>query len=306
MSPNIRSIIAAGVASAALFFTVLALGLGFFFFFLPTLPLFYVGLKAGSRVSLHASLVASLLVCVITGAVAVGVMFYLLLGLPCWFVVLNALSHRTTADGSEIFYPLGRIWLRLALAACCLMAFITAYYATQEQNLPAMLTAHIEAAFVNFSGEYAKAIEALSNNSFLIMAVMVWLWGIGLYVHLWLANMLLLKQGQALRPSMAVLPFAMPSWMFSLITICALASLIGGQSMAFLGKTLLLCLAMPYFFLGLAHVHEASQQWPNRKFLLFLLYFVVVAQLWPTLLLAGWGFWQHLKIINKHLPSDRA
>ncbi len=81
--------------------------------------------------------------------------------------------------------------------------------------------------------------------------------------------------------------FAMPGWMLALLAICALASLIGSESMSFLGKSTLISLMLPYFFLGAALLQETSKTWPSRRFFLFFIYFIIFAQFWPALILAG-------------------
>jgi hypothetical protein len=84
--------------------------------------------------------------------------------------------------------------------------------------------------------------------------------------------------------------------------ICALASLIGGESMMFLGRACLIILLLPYFFLGLSLVHFSTLSWPNRRFFLFFVYLLILALLWPAFVLSGAGLWHQLKTLNKHLP----
>lgn len=302
LNSDTRVIIAAAFMATLLFFVVTLLGLGFLFFFLPSLPLFYAGLQRGQKVTFAAAALSTLMLAASTGSAVVGATFFVLIAMPSCYIV--RLSLQSGEDGAP--FRLGHIWFNLTLYACCAMALMTGFYAFQDENLPQIMSRMVVNAFASFPVEYAPVVDGLASRSFLILSITVWLWAIALYAHAWLANSWLIRQGKEVRSHMAFEPFTLPNWIFSLIAICALASLIGGESMRFLGKTLLIILAMPYFFLGAAHVHKSSADSPNRKFFLFLLYFLVAAQLWPALCIAAWGFWQHLKSANKHLPERGA
>jgi hypothetical protein len=94
---------------------------------------------------------------------------------------------------------------------------------------------------------------------------------------------------------MALQAFEIPSWMLTLLAISALATLIGSPSMAFLGKSTLLTLMLPYFFLGCTLMHRACKTWPNSRFFLFFVYFLAFTQFWPVLILAAVGLWYQIK-----------
>src|SRR5690606_2069139 len=136
--------------------------------------------------------------------------------------------------------------------------------------------------------------------AFLIFPITIWLWAICLYAHLWLTTRLLRHKHLGQRPDVSVLPFTMPGWMLYLLAVSALASLIGGTSMQLLGKSSVIILLLPYFFLGAAIMHAHSKTWPSRRFFLFFVYFSIVALVWPAVLIAGFGVWQQLKTLNKH------
>ncbi|MBY0407462.1 MAG: hypothetical protein K2Q01_07200, partial [Rickettsiales bacterium] len=125
-----------------------------------------------------------------------------------------------------------------------------------------------------------------------------WLWCIMLYAHGWLATRMLAKKGRALRPDFAVSTFPIPLWMLQLLAICALASLIGSDSMRFLGKASLISLMLPYFFLGAAVLREMTGNWPNPRFFLFFVYFMVFTQFWPALIVAALGMWRQIKLLS--------
>ena len=303
MPTDTKQSIVAGLASAIIFFTVLQLGLGSFFLFLPSLPLFYVGLSRGGRTVLTGSAIAATLIGVI-GAPTVGVSFFLVVGLPVWYFANRSL--RCTGDGdTTVWFPLGLILLNLTVAACAMLGVLTLQLALQPENLPTVITAYVRTAFAPLKAEFGDAVEMLAVQwSFLSLSITVWVWGSAIYLHAWAANLLLKRRYRHIRPDMAITPFVMPSWTLSLLGICALASLIGGESSQFLGKTLLVVLTLPYFFLGIALLNAKSLAWPNRRILLFIIYFFTFAQLWPILAISAGGLWHQVKNLNKRLPPD--
>src|SRR5262249_55755083 len=130
-------IIAAAILSSGLFLVISGMGLGFIFMFLPTLPLFMLGLGKSPRQALIATLLSAAVISVSTDA-AVGCLFLVFLGLPAWHIAREGLLHRPAGPASE-FFPIGLIFMQLALWASALVALMTFYYSFQE-GLPQLLS----------------------------------------------------------------------------------------------------------------------------------------------------------------------
>jgi len=288
----------AALVASGLFLAVFGIGLGFVFMFLPTLPLFAVGLGKQPSLALNATFAAAILISLVAG-VPSGLLFLLFLGLPAWYLIKESLLWRDGPD-ARLWMPVGLVLSRLTFYACGIVALMTLYYAFQPGGLPHMLSQNIRDAFADLREDYGDVIDALANRwSFLIFSVTIWLWGLALYAHAWVINRLLVVKGRQVRPDLAIEPFTLPHWLPSLLAICALASLIGSPSMSFLGKSTLISLLLPYFFQGAALMHLASQRWPSRRFFLFFIYFMIVAQFWPALILSGIGLWNQIKRLSE-------
>lgn len=299
MSKPLISALTTGLLSSGLFILVFGSGLGFMFMFLPALPLFFLGLSP-KHPMMRLAIVFATVPIGLVGGLAALLLFLVFLALPTWYFSSKALlCAKGEEKGSVIWYPLGAIILNLSLYACCLVAAMTWYYHSAEGGLPALLSQNIRDAFVGLENDYGDIIERMATHwSFLMFPVTIWLWGILLYAHAWLANRLLAKPKQQLRPDMVVQSFTIPSWMLSLLLICALATLIGSPSMRFLGKSTLLTLMLPYFFLGCTLMHRACKNWPSSRFFLFFVYFLVFTQFWPVMILAAMGLWQQIKDLS--------
>lgn len=290
------SVLTAGFLAAGLFLFIAVSGLGFFFLFLPVLPLLWPGLGREPKLALYSALAAAFIVAVADPGA--GLSFLLLLGLPAWALARLALLWRQGENGVA-WFPLGLALTRLTLYACSLVALIGLAYASQEGGIAKAVSGQMRAALDHLGEDYAQAAGVLAEHwAFLAFSTGIWLWGVMLYAYGWLANTLLRRMGRNIRPDFAIQPFPMPNWMLALLALCALASFAGAASLAFIGKALLIALLLPYFFLGAAWMHEVSRDWPNRRFFLFFIYLLIVAQFWPALILSVFGLVYHIKRLS--------
>jgi len=296
----------AGAVSGALYLTVFYFGLGFLFLFLPTLPLFWLGLGKNSSLALYACFIGALMLAVFSNPAA-AVVYLLFLALPAWYIARESLKHGASGPIS-IWFPLTVIFSRLMALCCFGLLAATLYYLPTPGGLPGMMAPRISSAFSLISSEFdqhaSEAIQAAAPGlAFLIFAVSAWMWGGCLYLHAWIVNRELQRQKIAIRPHMHVGAFPPPNWMISLLLITAVASLIGGASLAFWGKASLLMLLFPYFLLGIALLHIQTKKMEHRALLLFFIYFLIAILLWPVLLVAGHGVIYHIRLLNKYLSA---
>lgn len=313
-NPLAITVVTALLASV-LFLLVFSLGMGFLFMFLPTLPLFIVGFGKSSKIALDAGMLASFIIAVLTGGFSAPVMFFIAFAVPCWAICFLLRHHydiqikdqnssnKTTI--LQLWYPVGLVVMYLAIYACVFLAIITALMATQEANLPQLMAAQIQAEINNIQKDYDMALDiSPSSLSFMLCGFFAWLWVVFLYAHAWVANYALIKKSLAVRPTLMVTPFFIPHWFLTLLGICAIASMIGGESMRFLAKSSLIILMLPYFFQGIGILHIGTMRWANRRIFLFFVYFSIVTLFWPAFILAGIGLWHHVKLLNKLLSLN--
>ncbi len=298
------SALATGFLSGGIFLLVAAFGLGFFFMFLPTLPLFGVGIGRHPRVALYGAAVATLII----GAaleIPVALVFFLIMGLPSWYLAKKALLWRDGSEGRQ-WYPLVLVFLHLTFYAAALLGVTVLYFAGEEGGLPGLLTATIHEAFATFPPEYRdEAIMVAGNWAPLIVAIMFWLWALAIYGHAWFAHRMLAGKQAAPRPSFAMTPFPMPNNALAALALAALLSLTSMASVQFFGKTVFVMMFLPYFFLGAAVLNQASLTWPSRRIFLFFIYFMVALQFWPALGLSVIGLWHHIKRLSSPAASSK-
>lgn len=294
MNKQLIPALTAGLLASCLFLVVFGIGLGFLFMFLPTLPLFFIGLSRHHS-NLLLTLGVSFAAITLIASLQASILFLVFLGLPALAISRQGLLHNNTQE----WYPIGLIINNLAVYATIVIALLTLYYTSEPGGLPGLLADNIKQAFAGLEQEYGDVINMIANQwSFLVFPITIWMWGLALYAHGWAMNRWLAQKQMNIRPDFMVEPFTTPTWMLGLLTISALASLIGSPSMAFLGKASFIILLLPYFFAGAAVMHRASAKWPSGRFFLFFIYFIIFSQFWPALILAGVGLWNQLKDLS--------
>ena len=303
-APWMKTILLPALFSAGLYVAAIALGLGFLFLFLSSLPLLLSGLRYGAGSCLLAGGIAGLLLSGI-GAAEASVIYLLCVALPCGLMSTTLPRTRAVGEARE-WFPMGLSLTHVTVYGCCVIAACGLAYIGAPGGLEGVVSGMVQQALDAYPEEYQPMVQRLSGPlSFLIFSVTGWLWVLALYFHAWLAIRWLRPRAPELRPSAGMTPFVMPRWVFSLLLLCAFASVAGGPTTAYLGKTALMLLMLPYFLLGVALMHAASQTWPNRQFFLFIIYFLLVAQLWPVLGLSLWGLAHQIKYLSNRPSSSK-
>lgn len=286
-----------GLAAALLLIGVALSGLGAFFLFLPTIPLFWIGMRTAPRNTALSALLATFIVSLLSD-IPSGLFFLMMLGAPTWYITKYSAWSYDAAE-TRLWFPIGLIFTHLALYGCGFIALMALFYATGQNSLEQLLADYIRTAFSKADPQYAELVDGLARRwAFVIISMSIWLWGLFLYLHAWATHRFLRARNQAPRPDFSLTPFAMPSWMLFLLGLAAFASVAGSPPMAFAGKTLLMGLLFPYFLLGAGMLQTASKNWPSRGFLLFFIYLIAFSQFWPALAIAGAGVIHHIKRLS--------
>jgi hypothetical protein len=308
MPLSLPTAFAYGLFSAALFVLVALLGMGPLMLFLPMLPISYLALAARRREALAASAAGALAIALATTAEA-ATLYWVFLAFPAWHVACSCL--RRTPEGE--WQPVTLALLDVALLGCAALLTMTLFYYNESGGIGGLVAEQVgremtrlgEAPGTLAAGEKAALQRLAGEWAFLVFASSLWLWVLMVYAHSWAANRLLAARGQALRPGLALTPCTLPRWLPGLLAIAGFASLAGSPSLQFFGKAALVVLMLPYLLQALALVHTHSKGWPGRPFMLFFLYVMLAGLLWPLLVLAFYGVYDHIKRLSGGVPSAK-
>lgn len=287
--------IASGLFSAGLYLVIFGLGLGVPLMLLPSLSLFMLGLWLGPVPLLYAAGAGIFLVLIATGTGSA--VFYLgFIVLPVLLFCASALTRK-----EEEWMPAGNVLIDLSVYVALVFAAVIAHFAGQG-SVQAQIAQQLRQEFSGADPQVLAAIGLIGDRlSFLLLSASAWWWILLLYAHALIARWILASQGKPVRPSLALEIFSPPLWLPGALTLAGLLSLSDGN-WAFMARTLLLILLLPYFLLGTAVIHGRVRDWPNRGIALFLLYFFILSLVWPALIVAGLGVWQQCRSLGRRVP----
>lgn len=261
--------------------------------FFSLLPLFAAGLAYG---------VNSLLVAVLAGTVVNAALgepvhlfrgapgYLLLIAAPAVVLVRQALLSRHH-EGSTTWYPAGHLvsWI-VGFAA---VYFLVAALVTSgspgglEGAIEDSLRAWTERAEdAELAAETSETVEFMAGG---LPAAAAITWVFGVIINMALAQAILVRRRRNLRPSAAFSTLEVP-WivMFPFLATLALAFVPG--TLGFIGQTLAVIIAIPYFLVGLAVFHVVSRPWPMRELILGVVYLLTIAVFWFRVAFIMLGF----------------
>jgi Predicted membrane protein (DUF2232) len=249
---------------------------GVFFAYIAALPLLLLGFSLGSNAAAIAASVGLALVALFGGVTVAGV-YAGMHALPSWLVVHQALS-RTLAPGprpatSIGWYPIGTILASLAGIAA-LVATSTAIAGGGEAGIEGavrdVLTMALHAAAPNLPEADRDMLTQSLAALFIGFSAVTW--QLMIVINAVIAQMLLSRHGRAIRPTPAWSDIRLPEWLSWLIVTCAAVALVGSGDVAYLARNLVVCLAVPFFFVGLSVVHGLAARTGARGIFLVVFY----------------------------------
>lgn len=223
--------------------------------YLAPFPLMLVALALGAWAAPVAGVVGVALVAAFGGVTAAS-LYGGLHAVPSWLVAKLALTRRggsAAAAGGGWSLP-GDIlcWLALLAASAILAAAVLAP-AGIEQSLRQVLDQAFAAAGPSLTdAQRSRLVDQISP--FFLGATGV-MWIIMIAVNGVAAQGLLGRKGWSVRPTPRWSALALPDWFSWVLVAAAVVALFADGDMRYVARNLVLILATPYFFVGLAVVH---------------------------------------------------
>ncbi len=286
--------LAGGLASAVLFMSATMGGPAgrVFLYFLAPLPSFLVGLGWGPMAAIVAALAASGAIGFVLGGIWPAFVFLVSQGLPiailCHLALLNrsftAPSPDDDASGAAPveWYPAGRLLAAAAVIAGGLSVLSLFMLGNDLDQVRSMLREMIEKVFAQDLAALrnkpltAEEIEALTQlGLYLLPAATATSWLAGFSLNLWLAGRITRASGRLVRPwpDLAAMTFP-PGVFWGLVIAIAFTFLPGYPGLISSGFAGALLFA--YTLMGLAIIHYVTRGKPQRPFILWAVYFLLL------------------------------
>ena len=278
--------VAAGLVSGLLQSAVILPGAGgLILAYIAPLPLFLVGLGLGLQGAVISVLVVGALSIPIAGPLY-GAIQVLVYGLPIIILCRQALLSRTDAQGQVHWFPAGQILIWLSGIAMTGLLLVAAGLSLFSDGLMAHVAAFIDPVIALLP--LPEQREMLLSLADFMPALFAISWIMGLIFNGILAQGLLVRFGQNLRPTPNMMEITLPVAWIGVLAGAIFAATLEGL-LGVIGKTLAAIAIVPYFLLGLGVIHGHIRAWRARWIILILLYSLMI--FWPVpVLVAGLGF----------------
>lgn len=290
----------AGVLSAVLHATLLTGSLGALIFaYLAQLPLFLIGLWAGTGGVAIAGLVAAAALAM-AGGLTFALAYVMINAVPAAVMTWLAQHNRTKDDGSTEWFPASGLTMGLlALGVAAFLGFC-ALFIGEPGGAEGLLSRMIANGIRAFAAPNIDA-DTLTSTAAAIVRVFP-----GIVTGSWLAMVLanaVLAQGllvrfhRNFRPSPHMADIELPLWLRGALAIALIGAFMPGIA-GFLGTNLAVILAAGYALAGLGVVHALLRNSPHRAPLLGVTYLFMFVFGWPVVLAALLGLaepWLNLR-----------
>jgi hypothetical protein len=295
MSRHVLIALAAGGLSAVVSLTFLTGSPGgFLFVYVAPFPLFMVGLSLGAGAGIIASASGMVMAAVLGGAFA-ALLFGVIHALPAWLVVRQALQNHPRADGSLAWYPPGFVLSGLAVLTTVLFAAAAIAIWGAGGTLTETISANLEQTLTSIMPSvpiaHRQALLAGIIPYFPGLVGVAWI--ITTAINGTLAQALLKRTGKNLRPSPYFADLDAPDWLSWAIAASAVVALIGPGDLGYVGRNVVMILAVPYFFMGLSVVHALARRLNFPGTFLAAFYLVLIISVWIAVLVACVGAIEH-------------
>ena len=260
--------------------------------YISTIPLFVAGLGAGYVSSIIACLTGILALAVVQHP-AYAIAYFGVATLPTMIITLLALRYRVNAEGKVFWYPEGLLITAISLYP--VMAFLTGtgYFWNEEGGFLGTTTRMLNSAFEPMKEKASPDALLVIGNlaeklAYFLPSVAGAMWILFTIFCLFIAQKALRNQGWNLRTGFTVRDVYAPSWLVYALAVTGLAGAFAPRPHDFIGVSLSILLALPFFFAGLGVIHSWAAT--TRLPLLVLAgIYVILCTFWPALLVVLLG-----------------
>ncbi|WP_366654596.1 DUF2232 domain-containing protein [Fodinicurvata sp. EGI_FJ10296] len=292
--------VAGGVASALCILAAVVGGpVALFLSWVAAVPLYMVGLSSGPAFALRGAAV---------GAVTVGIlwlpvlpMFLLTVAIPVVVLSWAALTPLQPAgDGSFRRLSSGQLLTLMVGYAVTIITIAGFAFAGYDGGLTGLMLATMREPLQGVMlamdlGMSQDEIEMIAQSMAVSLPAALGIyWVLWSIVNIGIANGMLRRFGQTLRPDFGAMTVAPPAWVsgaFVVLVAVAFASgsLIEGSVTALVSRNAVVLLVLVFFLVGVSVVHVVTIGKPARVLILTLFYVLVLMSGWLALVVAGLG-----------------
>jgi hypothetical protein len=258
--------------------------------YLAPLPLLLVGLDHGIKVVTVAS-ISGIVIASIAGNMFSGGLFTLIHAFPAWVIVRQALLKYTVpGTENEEWYPAGAILCILSVFGAGLLMVAVIWSQGEVGGLQGLIRSYLDQVFTHVMPmDEAVRGDLVQLMTPLFPGYMGTSWVVMAAVNASIAMAILTRVQHTERPKTKLANLVLPDWMSWFIVAAASVALLGQGELEFFGRNLALILAVPFFFLGLAVVHNLACHVVFPRILLTAFYMALLLSGWIAMMVIATG-----------------
>jgi len=273
--------------------------------YLAPLPLLLVGLVHGIKAVTVAG-VSGIVIAAIAGGTSSGGLFTLIHAFPAWIIVRQALIRYTVpGTENEEWYPAGSILCILSVCGAGLLIVAMAWSQGEVGGLQGLIRSYLDQVFIYMMPTMDEAARGglVQLLAPLFPGYMGTSWVVMAAVNASIAMAILTRVQRTQRPKAKLADLVLPDWMSWFFVAAAGVALLGQGELEFLGQNLALILAAPFFFLGLAVVHNLARHVSFPGMLLTAFYMVLILSGWIAVAVIAAGIAEQWFGLRRYLEN---
>ena len=270
------------------------------------LPIAATGLALGFGQAAVAAACAAILVALFSPGAGTLTLFIITSALPVLLVIHFALQNRHEEGEGITWYPVGRILVWLSILS--IAAFFATYviFMDGDGGVRGAVERYLKTMIAGFSSTDQSAIDAMIVRTVkLFPGVAAASWILMSLINCIIAQRFVAAVDKNIRPKPIYSEVESPLWPVTIILLGLILMFSGGE-FEFIGINIIIIASIPFFFIGLAVLHNISTAWPGRMFALASVYVFLILALWPAAFVAVLGVLEPRLHIRDRVKAPRS
>jgi len=262
--------------------------------YLAPLPLLIVGINQGIK-SVTISSASGFVTTILAGNILFGVLYTALHVFPSWIIVRQALlKYSMPFNQSDYWDPAGSSLCILSVFAAGILTLALVWSQGEIGGLQSLIQSYLEEVFSKLPMDENLRNGLVRTFVPLFPGYMGTMWVFLVVLNASIA-MAVLKQTKCIKkPNIKLENLKLPDWISWFIVIAASVYLLSvhlfsQKELEFFGRNLTLMLAVPFFFLGLAVLHNLANHVTFPRLLLTAFYLALLLNVWVALMITLTG-----------------
>ena len=258
--------------------------------YLASLPLLLVGIDHGIK-AVTISCTIGIVISVLAGNALLGGLFTIIHASPAWLIVRVALMKRSEPGiEREQWHPAGTILCILSVFSAGILTLALVLSQEEIDGFQGLIRSYLNQAFNNMLPVDENVRSDLVRLIVPLFPGYVGIsWILMVVFNASIALAILKRAKRTDRPKIKLSNLTLPDWISWFLVVSASIYLFSYDELEFFSRNLTLILTVPFFFLGLAVLHNLASHVTFPRLLLTAVYMALMLSGWIALIITLTG-----------------